>query len=209
MATDKVGPVNLFLQSLFSTTEVTLQNKVTLICNNNPYIAMLQALLQYGEDANLSQLSTQLFIKDDCDAIDAADPAAGGNSGLASRAAYTSMSKIVDMCGPVYHPLFNLDRYLLNQVDVKLKLYRTSPGFCLMSAATGASFLVELIDVCLLAKKIRVNPAALFGHAEMLKEVTAKYPYTLNETRLQSVAQGSSGFHWDAIFQSRNPLRLL
>lgn len=36
---DKVGPVNLFLQSLFSTTEVTLQNKATITCNYSPYKA--------------------------------------------------------------------------------------------------------------------------------------------------------------------------
>ncbi len=62
-AADKVGPANLFLQSLFQTTEVTLQNKVTLICNHNPYIAMIQSLLKNGEDCNLSQMKTQLFVK--------------------------------------------------------------------------------------------------------------------------------------------------
>ena len=44
----KVGPVNLFLQSLFSTTEVTLQNKIIMTCNYNPYHAMIHALLHYG-----------------------------------------------------------------------------------------------------------------------------------------------------------------
>ena len=32
---------------------------------------------------------------------------------------------------------------------------------------------MELIDVCLLAKKIQVNPAVLYGHAQMLKDVHA------------------------------------
>ena len=33
---EKVGPTKLFLQSLFSTVEVTLQNKATITCNYNP-----------------------------------------------------------------------------------------------------------------------------------------------------------------------------
>ena len=36
LSAEKVGPANLFLQSLFSTVEVTLQNKVIVTCNYNP-----------------------------------------------------------------------------------------------------------------------------------------------------------------------------
>ncbi len=179
-AADKVGPANLFLQSLFQTTEVTLQNKVTLICNHNPYIAMIQSLLKNGEDCNLSQMKTQLFVKDDNDSIDDPD-IAGGNGGLSDRASVMSLSKVTDLCGPIYHPFFNMARYLLNQCDVRLKLYRSTPNFCLLSSLASPSFAIEVLDVCLLARKIKVNPAVLYGHAEILKEVNAKYPYTRTE----------------------------
>ncbi|MES9883689.1 MAG: hypothetical protein ABW185_22790 [Sedimenticola sp.] len=205
--TDKVGPVNLFLQSLFQTTEVTLQNKITSICNHNPYIAMIQSLLKNGEDCNLSQMKTQLFVKDDNDAID--DPDIGGsNGGLANRAAVVSLSKVTDLCGPIYHPFFNMGRYLLNQCDVRLKLYRSTPNFCLVSNVAGPGFAVELLDVCLLARKIKVNPALLYGHAEILKDVNAKYPYTRTECRLQSVAKGSTSFYWDSVLQGVTPVKI-
>jgi hypothetical protein len=64
---DKTGPVNMFLQALFSSTEVTLQNKAVITCNYNPYRAMFQTLLNFGEDAKSSQLTSQLFYKDDND----------------------------------------------------------------------------------------------------------------------------------------------
>ena len=44
----KVGPANLFLQALFSSTEVTLQNKATMNCNYNPYRAYIHTMLNYG-----------------------------------------------------------------------------------------------------------------------------------------------------------------
>ena len=72
-ASYKVGPVNLFLQSLFSTVEVTLQNKVTLTCTSNPYRAMIQTLFNYGNEAENSQLTMQLSMKDDNNAMDDAD----------------------------------------------------------------------------------------------------------------------------------------
>ena len=70
---DKTGPSNLFLQALFSTTEVTLQNKATITRTYNPYIAMIQTLMKYGEDAKSSQLTSQLYIKDDNDNPDDTD----------------------------------------------------------------------------------------------------------------------------------------
>ena len=94
----KVGPVNLFLQSIFSTVEVTLQNKVTLTCTSNPYRSMIQTLLNYGEDAENSQLTTQLFRKDTSVAIDDCDTA-GSNDGLVERTTYIALSKFLDLQG--------------------------------------------------------------------------------------------------------------
>ncbi|XP_053398235.1 uncharacterized protein LOC123534687 [Mercenaria mercenaria] len=70
LTAEKVGPANLFLQALFSTTEVTLQNKATITCNYNPYRAYIQTVLNYGKDATSSQLDTQLFNMDDADSPD-------------------------------------------------------------------------------------------------------------------------------------------
>ena len=56
-ATEKVGPVILFLQALFSTTEVTLQDKVTVTCNNNPVTAIIKALLQNSNSSQSTQLT--------------------------------------------------------------------------------------------------------------------------------------------------------
>ena len=128
----KVGPTNLFLQSLFSTVEVTLQNKVTLTCTSNPYRAIIQTLLIYGSEAKNSQLTTQLFIKDSNEAMDDCDTA-GSNDGLVERTVYIALSKFLDMQGGLYHDFFQMKRYLLNQVDVKVKLYRSTPAFCLLS----------------------------------------------------------------------------
>lgn len=80
VTSDKVGPVNLFLHSLFSAVEITLQSKVIISNTNYGYTSMLQTLLNYGEDADNSQLLTQLFIKDDNDAPEVTDPS-GNNAG--------------------------------------------------------------------------------------------------------------------------------
>lgn len=73
-AGEKTGPVNLFLQALFSSTEVTLQNKASITCNYNPFRAMIQTLLKYGSDAKTSQITSQLWCPDDPDSPGVTDP---------------------------------------------------------------------------------------------------------------------------------------
>ena len=205
---DKVGPVNLFLHSLFSTVEITLQSKAILSNTNYPYISMIQTLLNYGEDADYSQLLTSLFIKDDNDSPEDTDPT-GNNAGLLNRATYISLSKMLDLQGWLHHDLCSLTRYVLNQVDVKIKLYRSSAAFCLSSGDASPDYKIELIDVYFLAKKVKVNPAVIYGHAEMLQSTNAKYPFTRTECRVQSIPTGNTSFHWDNIFQGRKPCRIV
>ena len=206
--TSKVGPANLFMQSLFSTVEVTLQNKVTLTCNNNPYRSIIQTLLSYGESAKKSQLTTMLFIKDSSEAIDDCE-SSGGNDGLVERSAYIALSKFLDLQGGLSHDFFQMKRYLLNQVDVKVKLYRSPPAFYLLSSMPGADFKIDITDAYLLARKVRVNPGVIYAHSEMLKTMNAKYPFTRTDVRQQSIAQGSSSFHWDNLFQGQKPDRVV
>ena len=208
VSTDKVGPVNLFLQALFSTTEVTLQNKAVITSNYNPYRAMFETLLNFGQDAKSSQLLSQLFIKDDSDHPEDTDPG-GNNNGLLLRAKYISLSKYLDLQGPIFHDFFSMSRYLMNQVDVKLKLYRSSPAFCLSSGDASPDYQIEIHDIYLLVKKIRVSPAVIYGHSEILKTSNAKYPFTRGECRIQSIPSGSTSFHWDNIFQGQKPSRVV
>ncbi len=165
-ATEKTAPANLFLQALFSSTEVSLQNKATITCNYNPYRAMIDTLLNHGSDAKSSQIQSQLWRMDDVD---------GSGVGETERAKLIEGSKILDLQGPIFHDLFDMSRYLLNQVDVKLRLNRSSPAFCLHSIEASPDYKVEILDIYLLARKIRVNPAVIYGHNEMLKNTNAKY----------------------------------
>ena len=141
---------------------------MTLTCNYNPQRSLIETSLFYGHGAKTSQLTSSLFIKDDADYPQVTDPSAG-NEGLFERAKYIAGSRSLDLQGPIFHDLFTMSRYILNQVNVKLKLYRSSPMFCLNSGETTPDYRIDILDIYLLAIKIRVNPALIYGHAEMLK----------------------------------------
>ena len=208
LTTEKVGPANLMLQSLFSATEVTLQNKASVTNTYNPYRAYIHTLLNYGQDALSSQIQTQGWFIDDSDSPGVTDPA-GTNNGLYERAKWIKGSQTLDIQGPIFHDLFSLDRYLLNQVDVKLKLYRSPASFVLLAKDASTNFKIIIDDIYVLARKIRVNPAVLYGHSKILEKKNALYPYTKVECRSQSVAAGSASFQWDNLFQGQKPEKVI
>ena len=168
---------------------------------------MIQTLLNYGYDADNSQLTTQLFIKDDHDPMNDCD-SNGNNDGLVERAVYISLSKLFDLQGGIIHDLFQIKRYLLNQADVKVKLYRATPAFCLSSAEASADYKVDIVDVCLLARKIRVKPAVIYAHPEMLSTTNAKYAFT-RTVSITKYSKGQLSFHWDNLFQGQKPNRVV
>ena len=152
-AATKVGPVNLFLHSLFSQVDVSLNERlISPSTNTYPYRAMIETLLNYGEDAKSSQLSMAMFYKDTSGKMDVADPVAeddDANKGLKARYAFTKESNTVDMIGPVHSDIFFQDRLILNGVNLRLKLNRAKNSFCLVSSVVGANFKVVITEAIL------------------------------------------------------------
>ena len=156
LTTEHVSATNLFLQSLFSATEVTLQNKASISNNYNPYRAYIHTLLHYGQDALVSQVQTQGWTMDDADSPGVTDPT-GSNNGVFERSKWISTSKTLDIHGPIFHDLFSMERYLLNQVDVKLKIYRSPVSFALVAKDASTHFKINIEDIYVLARKVRVT----------------------------------------------------
>lgn len=208
--TDYVGPVNLFLQSMFSQVEVTMQGKLaTSTTSHYPYKAMIQTLLSYGDEAKTSQLTSQLWEKDTAGHLDDNDIDGGVNVGLYKRSLYFARSMTVDMEGPIYHDLFQVDRLILNQVAINVRLTRARPEFYLMTNAASPDFKVLIEDIVLKACKVQINPAVIYGHAEILKSVNAKYPFTKTEVKQIAIAAGTVNFDQDQLFQNIRPNRVV
>ena len=207
---DYLGPVNLFLQSMFYQVEVTMQGKlVTSTTNHYPYKAMIQTLLSYSNEAKASQLTSQLWKKDIACHFDDDDVNGGGNTGLYQRSLYFAGSITVDMEGPLYRDLFQVDRLILNQVAINVRLTRARPEFCLMTNATSPDFKVIIEDIVLKACKVQINPAVIYGHAEILTSVNVRYPFTKTEVKQIAIAAGTVNFYQDQLFQNIRPNRVV
>ena len=133
---DPVGPVNNWLHSLFSQVDVYLNGTlVTPSTNTYAYRAYIETLLSYGTDAKVTQLTSQLWHKDTATHMDAVEIVDGpaANEGFVARRANIVRSRGVDMMGRIHVDLFLQDKFLINGVDVKIRLVRSKSAFALMA----------------------------------------------------------------------------
>ena len=120
---DKVALVNIPLQALWTQVDLSLQQQVvSSVGTNYPYKAYLDILLNKSRLAKQTQLQSQLFYKDDAGHFDDPDPVGGSNLGLARRWSYTNKGELVDLEGPIFNDLCSQNRYILNGIQIGIKL---------------------------------------------------------------------------------------
>lgn len=208
-----VGPVNLFLQSMFNQCEVSLNERLVSPSSiNYPYRAYLETLLNYGREAKETQLTASMFHKDTAGRMDVSNPTADdaeANLGLKKRYAVSSRSKIIDLTGPLHADIFQQDRLLLPSIDIKVKLSPSKSEFCLMSPNVDEGYKVMITQAVLQVRRVRVNPSVALGHARALEKGHAMYPLTRSEIKPFSVPQGSMSVSKDNLFLGQLPQRLV
>ncbi|XP_072046822.1 uncharacterized protein F54H12.2-like [Amphiura filiformis] len=209
-----VAPNNLFLQSLFSQCEVSLNERlVSPSSNNYPYRAYLETLLNYSRESKETQLTSSLFYKDEASKFDECNPlendAAVANSGLKERYTLSARSRLIDMTGPIHSDIFFQDKLLLNSIDLKVKLTPSQPEFCLLSSNDQGNYKVSITHASLLVRKVRVNPSISLGHAKALEMGNARYPLTRVDTKAFSVPAGTMSYSKDNLFLGQLPQRIV
>ena len=186
-----VAPVNNFLHSLFKQVDVYLNGKqVTPAMGTYAYRAYIETLLNYDVSAKKSQFTSALYYKDTATQMDEAgalpktvDDANNnklrvpgtGNQGFAKRSAFVQNGKQFVLSGPIFADIFMSDRLLLNMMDLKVVLNRSSHKFCLMdksgtTQAPGVKPEVKLSEVILKIRKVKVDQAVSDGIERMLKQ---------------------------------------
>ena len=204
---DTHGPVNLFLHSLFSEVEVSVGGVlITTGSNLYPYRAYLETLLSYGEGAKETQLAAAMFYKDTAGKFNTTSGTE--NKGLQKRRNLTKRSKTVDMIGKLHSDLFQQGKFLLNNVDMRVRLIRSRDAFSLM--ADGANeYRVKMVKATLFIRKAVVNPAVMLAHAKALETTTAKYPLQRVVMKAFAIPQGQQNIVEDNLFTAQMPKRLV
>lgn len=209
---DYVGPVNYTLHSLFKQIDVSLNGQqVSDSSACYPYRAYLETLLNYGREAKQDQLSTALYYKDTPGNMDDTTTTPdGGNTGLVSRAKHCMGSADIELLGRIHSDVFHMNRYMMNGVNLKLKLIPNNDAFALMTANAAAGYKIEFKEVALYIRRVTPSPTQLLQHAKILSGgTTAKYPIHRVQMRTKAVQAGSTNVISDHLWLGQLPRRLV
>ena len=232
-----VAPVNNFLHSLFKQVDVYLNGKqVTPAMGTYAYRSYIETLLNYDVSAKKSQFSSALYYKDTATQMDEAGslpstktityvtasngtnpdttdtfslPVPGtGNQGFAKRHEFITNGIQFVLSGPIFSDIFMNDRLLLNMMDLKVVLNRSSNEFCLMDKNASGALIeprVHLTDVVLKIRKVKVDKPVSDGVERMLKQTPALYPIRRVECKILTIPENLPNIRQDNIFSGIIP----
>ena len=231
-----VAPVNNSLHSLFRQVDVYLNGKqVTPAMGTYAYRSYIETLLNYDVSAKQSQFSSALYYKDTAGQMDkvgalpatktlnyktpGAQPTdAGtdastkyyvtgtGNQGFAKRHQFIKNGNRFVLSGPIFSDIFMTDRLLLNMMDLKVVLNRSSDAFSLMDLNDPTiEPKVQLTDVVLKVRKVKVDQSVSDGVERMLKQTPALYPIRRVECKILTIPANQPNTRQDNIFSGIIP----
>ena len=208
---DVVTPINLFFHTMFQQVDTYLQQKlISSSSTNYSYKAMLDTLLFCGTDFHNTALQSQLFYKDTAGAHNnVLTTGLPINQGFIRRNLLAQQSKEFDMEGPILSDIFQIDKYLINGLEVRVKLWPQKNNFRLMWEKATESYKVKIISACIKVFYINVSPGVILGHAEALKHTNARYHYFKSDIKTYTIAAGSFNVNLDDIFQGSIPSRAI
>jgi hypothetical protein len=85
----------------------------------------------------------------------------GGETNFSFRLTLTSLNSECIMMGKLHLDLFCQDKYLLNHVDLKIKLRRSRDAFALVADATN--YKIKIKEMALYVRKVQLSPAVRMG----------------------------------------------
>jgi hypothetical protein len=205
------SPVNLFLHSLWSQMDVSIQQVSVSsgVSTKYPMKALIDYTLGTTDTEWNSSGACQMYYRDNWACMDDWDPAPKKlpiNSGLFARYSRSKKGKIFDMEGPLYSDIFQQKRLLLNGLQLGVKLYPSQDSFRLMCKTND--YKVEILDAILKVCYVKVSPGILLGHSEALKIGPAMYFYDESIIKSYAIASGQYGITVDDLFQGEVPKTL-
>jgi len=205
--TAATSTVNNLLYSMFSQVHVAL-NQHTVSHSNHlfPYRAWIENEFNFNSTAKESRLTSGLFYNDLAGNFN--DNVVNTKSGYSIRKKYAQKGSF-DLFGKLISDIFNMDKYLLNGVELRVKLTRSKNEFCLMDSVPTSTAKLIVNDISLFIRKTTINPAILVAHASALETTTAKYPYTRTELKTITISKDTQSKSLDNVFMGVIPDRVI
>ena len=128
--------------------------------------------------------------------MDEVDNTADRNMGLQKRATFTSGDAEVGMVGVPLCDLFNIDKMLLDNIEIKIKIDLNSDEFVLMSGEEANDCKLKIMSSTLRVRTVRVADSTKLEHVNIMqgraeqKALPAIYTITRTPTHARIIPSG-------------------
>ena len=83
------------------------------------------------------------------------------NQALVRRARYIHKGRSLDLIGHLHCDVFNQDKFLINGVEVRIRLVRSKDAFCLMEDNSTSK--IRILDASLLLRRTKISSGVLLA----------------------------------------------
>lgn len=198
-----VAPVNYLHTTMWSQIDISLNGKpVSQSSSTHAYRGIYEAMLGYDFSAKHSHLTARMWYKDQAGEMESLTR----NSGLLARRSVTALSKPFEMIGPIHGDIFNQDKYILNNVEMRLTFHRSKNQFMLMSNSNEK---LKILKMIVYVRKVLPSNSVRLGHAEALLLSPAKYPIKRTDVKTVSITAGLRDKSIDNLYLGPTPNRII
>ena len=197
-----IAPVNNFLHSMFSNIDLYLNNKlITSGSNNYPYRAYIENLLSYSPESKKTHLRAgELWIKDTAGHMTDAQTE-GNNAGAKQRIAAIAESKTVELFGRLHLDVFLQEKYLPNGVEIRLRLNKSRPEFCIIQHTGEPKVKIQFESVSFHVRNVELSPVVANNLNQLIAQNNMKIPIRRVEVKTFSITNGTLSKVEDHLFQ--------
>ncbi|XP_068749120.1 uncharacterized protein [Montipora capricornis] len=160
------------------------------------YNAYIKTILNFTEQAKKSYLTKALYYKDTAGHMDEVDNTAENNIGLQKRGVFTNNGAEVGLVGVPLYDIFNVDKLLLDGLEIKVKVDLNSDTFVLMGGETPNNCMLQIMSGTLRVRTVRMADSAKLEHLQIMQgqkgcaALPAVYTLTRTPTHAKIIPRG-------------------
>ena len=209
----KVAPAPLVGQCIFDIAEVYLiYQLVSHASGAYPFRCFLEDALSYDRDRSEGMLSVSGFYPDRNGYHLKFDHSFGELvRGLGLKQEMIKLSEPMVFIQRLHADLFNSERALLPEMNVRVRLIRNRPGFGLVTPTESKDKYKLVLDKASLCfKTLTPSDRIMLGHARLLASGEhVIYPIKRVQTKTIMLASGAKSFNLDNVIMNRLPYKII
>lgn len=107
---------------------------------------------------------------------------------------------LFELEGNLMEDIFDLDKYLINGVDIYIRFFCLNVFFIIMLDESILVYKLEFLDVVYKVVKVCVDLGVLINYSKLIESIFVKYILLRNEVKMNIILKGFMEFYWDNIF---------